>query len=397
MWNAGQRLHSTLDEAVRRYPDDPEVWYELGEARYHVGFGAGASVTQTQVLDAFDRAVALDSGFAPALVSHTIECALRLQDVARARRYARAFLALGRDADYFPVVAFVANRLDSDRPDRRAGDSMLVAMSDGTLSHTLYQLNGWPDTAELEIAVARRLYDRDSTALWSLAWALTYRGHLREALPKTVVLYWLWGQLAVAGVVPPDTAGGRFALWLRQGEPWAGLALPWWSVRNDTISLLAFLRRAEAALRAAPRPRGDPFDQLGAWRYFGAAARAYLALAHRDTIDALKGFLALPDSVCAGCPPLTRLVTARLLGASRRDAEEAALLNRDVRPDAPVVDEPLWALERGRVNERLGNRTKAVAAYRFVAAVWVHADSQLQPYVAEARAALARLSAEPRQ
>jgi len=32
-----------------------------------------------------------------------------------------------------------------------------------------------------------------------------------------------------------------------------------------------------------------------------------------------------------------------------------------------------------------------------VAAVWMHADPELQPYVAEARAALARLAAEPRR
>jgi hypothetical protein len=54
------------------------------------------------------------------------------------------------------------------------------------------------------------------------------------------------------------------------------------------------------------------------------------------------------------------------------------------------------ALLRARVNERLGNREKAIAAYRFVADVWRNADPELQPYVAEARAALKRLSGEPR-
>ena len=58
--------------------------------------------------------------------------------------------------------------------------------------------------------------------------------------------------------------------------------------------------------------------------------------------------------------------------------------------------ESFWALERARVNERLGNRANALAGYSFVAAVWMHADPELQPYVAEARAALKRLSTEPR-
>jgi hypothetical protein len=54
-------------------------------------------------------------------------------------------------------------------------------------------------------------------------------------------------------------------------------------------------------------------------------------------------------------------------------------------------------MERGRVNERLGNRDKAVQSYSFVAAVWRNADPELQPYVKEAKEALARLSTEPRR
>jgi hypothetical protein len=55
-----------------------------------------------------------------------------------------------------------------------------------------------------------------------------------------------------------------------------------------------------------------------------------------------------------------------------------------------------WAPERARVNERLGDRAKTLAGYSFVAAAWIHADLELQPYVAEASAGLARLSGEPR-
>ena len=55
-----------------------------------------------------------------------------------------------------------------------------------------------------------------------------------------------------------------------------------------------------------------------------------------------------------------------------------------------------WPLERGRVDERLGKKDEAIIAYRFVADVWRDADPELQPYVAEARAALKRLGGEPR-
>ena len=53
---------------------------------------------------------------------------------------------------------------------------------------------------------------------------------------------------------------------------------------------------------------------------------------------------------------------------------------------------PLATLERGRVAERLGEREKAIESYRFVTEAWRRADPELQPYVGEAREALARLA-----
>jgi hypothetical protein len=49
-------------------------------------------------------------------------------------------------------------------------------------------------------------------------------------------------------------------------------------------------------------------------------------------------------------------------------------------------------LERGRVAERLGEREKAIESYRFVTEAWRRPDPELQPYVSEAREALARLA-----
>lgn len=54
-----------------------------------------------------------------------------------------------------------------------------------------------------------------------------------------------------------------------------------------------------------------------------------------------------------------------------------------------------WVFERGRVNERLGNREAAVAAYAFVVNAWRTADSPLQErYVQPAREGLERLTRE---
>ncbi len=55
----------------------------------------------------------------------------------------------------------------------------------------------------------------------------------------------------------------------------------------------------------------------------------------------------------------------------------------------------LWALERARVNERLGNAEMAIQDYSYVVDVWRNADDLLQPFVSEAREAVQRLAGEP--
>jgi hypothetical protein len=53
--------------------------------------------------------------------------------------------------------------------------------------------------------------------------------------------------------------------------------------------------------------------------------------------------------------------------------------------------EVLFSLWRGQAAEHLGQLQKAAWAYRFIARAWVHADPELQPYVAEAVAGLRRV------
>jgi hypothetical protein len=49
--------------------------------------------------------------------------------------------------------------------------------------------------------------------------------------------------------------------------------------------------------------------------------------------------------------------------------------------------EVLRALERGRVNEQLGNRDRAIESYSVVVRAWRNPDPELRPYVSEARKA----------
>ena len=85
---------------------------------------------------------------------------------------------------------------------------------------------------------------------------------------------------------------------------------------------------------------------------------------------------------------------AQLLAAKGRDREAAAVLNREP-GNAGDPRSLLWQLERGRVNERLGNRADALSAFRRVATMWRNADPEMKPYAEEAQAALERLAREP--
>jgi DNA-binding SARP family transcriptional activator len=397
-----RRLLDMMEVAARRYPDDPEIWFELGEARIHAEM---VPMEQARpALEAFTRAIALDSAFAPTYTSHTIELALRAGDSGAARRYATTYLALRPSGPSVPGMQLLAKLLDPAQARSPEVQRLLDTLPAEALSFAFARLLGWPDSAETAVRVARRLAALDSqppdsvdNAGSPLALALARRGHLRAAYATgDVGDWWFLADLGVFGVAPPETVTARFARNLRHFRselPLHALAsLGWWAAHGDTASLLETIRLSDSLIRPPL-----PADRNRRWFYVADAARAYLALAHQDSTDALRRFMALPDSLCSVCY-FDQLTKAELLVGRRRYREAAVpleageghiyawMLPRDV----------LRAILRGRVSERLGDQEKAIRAYRFVLESWRHADPELQPYVAEARAGLARLTREPR-
>jgi hypothetical protein len=180
-----------------------------------------------------------------------------------------------------------------------------------------------------------------------------------------------------------------FAEWLRTnpresffGSPLLATAGAWWAQRRDTISLREMARRASAA---APRNTADSLIDV----YSAAVAGAYLALARGDTVESLRRFAALPDSLCELCS-VPRLIHARLL-ASTGHPRDAAVILADRPTLLPSAVDVLWALERGLVAERLGDAATARRNYTVVIAAWRDADADLAPVVDEARNGLKRL------
>src|SRR6266566_2651138 len=274
------RLFTTLDEAVRLYPSDPEAWYELGDARMH--WPLVGRTTPGQILEAFDRAIALDSAFGPAYI-HPVEVALHLGRPAAARRYLAAYLALDQ-ADWNSEGMGLVERLLARPPSPARVQGQIDTASSYVLLAAWSVMRHLPDSAETDVALARALIDSRRTGdpvlddslgrKAVLTNALAHRGHLGEA-------YAVGGtrspaefaQVALLGGVPPESTRATFAGWL--GEPLPRqfsfdllaprlAAFPWWAARGDTSSLQAFVRRWRAIAQAA-----GPNVEMRLWALYG--------------------------------------------------------------------------------------------------------------------------------
>src|SRR6266849_1665960 len=257
------RLFTTLDEAVGRYPNDPEAWYELGDARMH--WPLVGRTTPEQILEAFDRAIALDSAFGPAYI-HPVEVALHLGRPAAARRYLAAYLALDQADLNSEGMGLVEQLLVRPQRSRAKVQGQIDTASSAILIAAWSVMRHLPDSAETDVGLARALLGSrrtgdpgldDSLVRKSvLTNALAHRGHLREAYAVGGTRFPAeFAQLALLGGVPPESARATFARWL--GEPLPRqfsvdllaprfAVLPWWGARGDTTSLQAFVRRWRA-------------------------------------------------------------------------------------------------------------------------------------------------------
>jgi len=408
-----RRQFATLEEGVRLYPDDPEMWYALGEARYHAGWREG--VSRARMLDAFDRAIALDSGFTPAYL-HAIKLALTQSGLDGWDRYARPYLARNPGDDYATGVRLLDAIFQSSPADSDHVDSLIRSTSLDHLFDAISDSWGFPDSGETIVRLGRALVAarNHSTGVVEdplirrqlLAAALAYRGHLREA--QTLIEgeeRFGWFSSIPPGIAllrssRPDSVDATFRRWLHRGSFWPPAewptggppgplvyALPWWSSRRDTLALAEYARRADSTREATSRPTWKAVAQN-----FAQAARAYALLARGDTGAALPFFEVRPRDFWWSWE---RVTLGQILSRRGRAAEALELFEEAYSPEgwsSPIS--VLARLEAARTAERLGQARRAVDHYQFVVDVWRHADPELKPYVREARAGLERLVAE---
>jgi serine/threonine-protein kinase len=390
----------SLREAVRTYPDDASLWYELAETLLHV---PGATAPEEEVEAAFKRAVELDPRNAQYLYHYTefpftarpdsAEAARRLAMYDRATSTGRASSAALRLA---LDLAFGDSVAQADAMTQLATEEYeVVRNTSWYLLHPRHRQN----LAVTEMRLRRASEGNNfGGAFNSRSIMLEYYGRFRELL--TVA------------------ADPRLASWLR-ADQLHGASEFGFPVREDLLE--------EAIASIAIDKVEEPFRSYQVWLVGAHAAdqgrwseyeqvvaelerRATLARAEADPrevsvwtwgVNALRGYglwkKGDPEAAAAilGDPSYHNFwwelgQIYQELGRFR-DAERI-YLNYNFPPENPVSIHPLAQRELGKVYEALGEYDKAREAYEYFVEYWADADPELQPMVEEAREAVARLT-----
>jgi hypothetical protein len=399
-----RQMLETIDGGLRQYPGDPELSYLMARARWR--FDRDVAIGERndrELLALYDRAIDLDSSFAPAYAV-PISLAAYLDGPESARRYIRAYLALEPWGPRSNIMRLEDALLDPGRAATIDFARLVDTLPSDALCQTTSVLRHIPDSAEVIVRLARAMLDRrrpanDTSRIPMCAGAqlmdgLQFRGHLREAYHVAqLTAHWMRPaimlHLAELGIIPPDTARAEFRQVLAYLPRAADTRLyRWWAEDGDTAAIQTYVT---FFANLNPRTRDPAAAALNLANV--VSGNAYLALARHDTASALHQLLTTTDTA-HNCWYQSRTALVQLLIAQRKYSDAANRLERrwpGTSECADGMDDVEWTLERARIFDRFRWRERAIADYQFVATVWRTADPELQPLVRESRDAIARL------
>ena len=392
-----RRLFEITTTLEQRYPTDPDAWYAIGEARFHHGTRLGRRQPRRSILDAFDRAIAADSGYAPAYI-HAIDLAYELGSPDDGLVYVRRYNALTSSDMYAEGMRLVEKLTDPAQARLPETQQALEGASTAALQRAAIALMHATDSTEAALRILREGSGRTSgfqgRASRLSAQAMTveqamYRGHMREArqlLQQTPALLretrtaFAIGEAAYFDLWPADSTA---ALAARVSDT-AVVARGFLAItQQDSAAMARILPRLKARAQA-----GGVFAAE-----LAKAIEALNALREADTTTALQ----ILDSIglSSADEPLLRMFKAELL-LSRNRAAEAVDVVRDGFT-CGCAAQVLFSLMRGKVAEAAGDRELAIESYSFVTNAWRKADPEMQQYVTQAREGLKRLGGDERR
>ncbi len=413
-------LDRQLTEAIERaqeltesYPDDPEAWYLLGDAYYHIGYRVG--ISRRDGLEPFDRAIALDSSYLPAVL-HPLEYSLELNELERFDRYARLYLSRDSTSDWGLAVKIGRDLVRGSVEDSLAAMVLLADQEWDVLQNALIMLWGGPRLAPLAALLATELAaprysvaDRFRALDSYVATIETWRGRLAAAkqayedaeqlMPGSADVETSWLLWYVAGFGDEERATQSFERLVSQDAPALQFppfrtAIGWYHMLSgDPDGLTAQL---------------DTSDFLA--ERLRAAGNSLMANLAESTSHALQGILASQRGDHVEAAEALRQAEDLLDGprvttahAFYRFARATSLLEAGEETEALGLLETLEgfgladgraAFARAQLYEQRGERQQAIRAYARVVELWKDCDPELRPTWEAAQRALERLTAE---
>lgn len=380
----------TLRRLASAYPDDPTVWYELGDAILHAGIPGG----WPEADEAFQEAAELDPAHEVYQIHHLQLAIAFHHDQALAAARSEPLAGVDGPRPWFQMATTLAF---GSRERRRTALTRLDTLDDpGDLRLGLAQtslLHPRDGEAETELL---RAFRADSLYSIVLFQNLLRRGRIDEAIasvqgdPQSPAVGCGLVEAASLGYPLPDSLiRSRLEPVDRTSEPsmsrllCRGVLL---ADRGPEEELEDLLDRMETALSRLPNE--PPGRRIRAGRAI-EVLRGYRAWRHGD-LDAaarrLSGsvWVDRPHNLVSSWRSLWRGDVHR----ERGDPDEAEGWYLAAWWH-PVAHERL-----GRLYEQTDRPEKAVAAYRRFIAAWEGADEELQPRVDAARERLAALTSD---
>jgi class 3 adenylate cyclase/tetratricopeptide (TPR) repeat protein len=378
-------------QASQRYPDDPGAWYLLGEVYFHLPYQSLISMDEKR--EPFARAIRLDPTYLPARI-HLVDIAFMTADEAAADSLMRLFDPATVGSSYGLAYSTTYALAFGDSTARSRAIDRLDSLPFEAFERILPNL-GHPRFTEMQEMVFGELRARpEYTDLGSqddtrFAQSLLLTGDLDQLT-----------ELIESGTLNPAAAAGIVTIaWFSE------IPLPDEFYDHmlsagpaDTTPGPRLAAAAARALESGNRPAalamiagfetaGKGLLQAGdtaAAREVSGVARA---LAARDAM--LRGrddeALAELEAVYreSGFPP-AGIWAAEIL------AEKGEVV-RAIRYLEQFRASPIIGLQLGALYEKADRRDDAIEAYGWVPMAWANAHPALQPRVAEARQAIARL------
>jgi len=396
------------ERAASASPDVPEAWYFLGDELMHYGWvTTNGDDPWRRAIVALERALALDSSFAPAR-EHLPLLYAHVGDTTRAMAMLGGMSA--DSADNADMNRFWLGLMPDSITRRRFVDRQIEHRDANARYFPVASVFVGQYMADGEYALtrlkAKAATDAERTQLASMEWAVALnQGQPRRAavtarasrMPASSVLLAtaFWDGDSSDARAARDTArrayetpaAARDARWVDLVFALAQEEL----ARRDTTHAA----RAVALLRAYAPPAGQPWlaDRPRALALILEAQHAALALRTDRAAVLAAADSAVRLGIAGGVTSVGALVVARLKeqGGDSRGAYDA--IRRIAITTSPLGPAfySTYRLERARIAAAIGERADAMREYRAWLNIRANAEPELQPQVADVRKELARL------